>query len=101
MRTLFAIAAVGLGIAMANPANASENLPASLAQKLDKQAAEYTWSAAAERRHMIMRETMRQQRYGRGGYGYGPRHGYGPRYGHGPRYGYGPRPGYYRPYRGW
>ena len=48
-----------------------------------------------------MRETQRQQRYGRGGYGYGPRHGYyGRGYGYGPR-AYGPPPGHYRRYRGW
>ncbi len=102
MRKLLMLAALGAGISLAAPAMASEELPAAMAQQLDKQAAEYTWSAAAERRHMIMRETMRQQRYGRGG-GYGPRHGYGPRpgYGYGHRPGYGPRPGYYRRHPGW
>lgn len=105
MRKFLTLAALGIGISFAVPAMAAEELPASVAQRLDKQTAEYTWSAAAERRHMIMRETMRQQRYGRGGYGprygYGPRHGYGPGYGYGPRRGYGPPPGYYRRHRGW
>ncbi len=103
MRKFLMLAALGIGVALAAPAMASEELPAATAQQLDKQAAEYTWSAAAERRHMIMRETQRQQRYGRGGgYGYG-RPGYGPRpgYGYGPRPGYGPPPGYYRRHRGW
>ncbi|WP_306224480.1 hypothetical protein [Bosea beijingensis] len=101
MRKLLTLAALGIGLSLAAPAMASEELPAAMAQRLDKQDAEYTWSAAAERRHMIMRETMRQQRYGRGGgYGYGPRRGYGPGYGYGPR-GYGPPPGYYRRNRGW
>ena len=78
MRKFLMLAALGIGVALAAPASASEELPAAMAQRLDKQAAEYTWSAAAERRHMIMRETQRQQRYGRGGYG--PRGGYyGPR----------------------
>ena len=90
MRKFLMLAALGVGVALAAPASASEQLPAAMARRLDKQAAEYTWSAAAERRHMIMRETMRQQRYGRGGYGrggyYGPRRGY-----------YGPRGGYYGP----
>lgn len=101
MRKFIMLAALGVGISLAAPAMASEELPAAMAQQLDKQAAEYTWSAAAERRHMIMRETQRQQRYGRGGPGYG-RPGYGPRpgYGYGPR-GYGPPPGYYRRHRGW
>lgn len=108
MRKFLMLAALGAGLSLAAPAMASEELPASTAQRLDKQAAEYTWSAAAERRHMIMRETMRQQRHGRGGgygrgYGYGPRPGYGPGYGYGygPRRGYGPPPGYYRRHRGW
>lgn len=95
MRKFLTLAALGIGISLAAPAMAAEELPASVAQRLGKQAAEYTWSAAAERRHMIMRETMRQQRYGRGGYG--PRYGYG----YGPRRGYGPPPGYYRRHRGW
>lgn len=100
MRNVLILAVLGVGMSLAAPAMASEEVPASMAQRLDKQAAEYSWSAAAERRHMIMRETMRQQRYGRGGYGYGPRRGYGPGpgYGYGPRR-YGPPPGYYR--RGW
>ena len=90
MRKFLMLAALGVGLSLAAPAMASEELPAAMAQQLDKQATEYTWSAAAERRHMIMRETQRQQRYGRGGgYGYGPRHGYGP------------RPGYYRRHPGW
>ena len=92
MRKFLMLAALGIGVALAAPASASEELPAAMPQRLDKQAAEYTWSAAAERRHMIMRETQRQQRYGRGGYG--PRGGY-----YGPRRGYygGPRGGYYGP----
>lgn len=91
MQKLFMLAVFGAGVALAAPASASEEMPAAMAQRLDKQAAEYTWSAAAERRHMIMRETQRQQRYGRGGYG--PRGGY-----YGPRRGYnGPRGGYYGP----
>lgn len=102
MRIVLTLAALGIGLSLAAPAMASEELPAATAQRLDQQAAEYTWSAAAERRHMIMRETMRQQRYGRGGgYGYGTRPGYGPGYGYGPRRGYGPPPGYYRRHRGW
>jgi hypothetical protein len=102
MRKFLSLAALGIGLSLAAPAMASEELPASMAQGLDKQAMEYTWSAAAERRHMIIRETMRQQRHGRGGgYGYGPRPGYGPGYGYGPRRGYGPPPGYYRRHRGW
>lgn len=102
MRKFLTLAALGIGMALAAPAMASQDLPASTAQRLDQQDAEYTWSAAAERRHMIMRETQRQQRYGRGGYRHGPRHGY---YGRGPGYGprprYGPRPGYYRRHPGW
>ena len=86
MRKLLMIGAVAMGAAFAAPAQATEALPHPLAQHLDHAPAEFTWSAAAERRHMIMRETMRQQRYGRG-YGYGPRHGYG----YGRRYG-GPPP---------
>jgi hypothetical protein len=102
MRKFLTLAALGIGLSMAAPAMAAEELPASMAQRLDKQATEYTWSAAAERRHMIMRDVERQQRYGRGGgYGSGPRHGYGPGYGYGPRRGYGPPPGYYRRHRGW
>ncbi|MCR4524489.1 MULTISPECIES: hypothetical protein [Bosea] len=101
MRKFLTLAALGIGMVLAAPAMASQDLPASTARQLDKQDAEYTWSAAAERRHMIMRETQRQQRYGRGGYGYGPRHGYyGRGYGYGPR-AYGPPPGHYRRYRGW
>jgi len=86
MRHFFAIGALAIGVALAAPAHAAESVPQSMAQHLDKAPAEFTWSAAAERRHMIMRETMRQQRYGRG-YGHGPRYGEG--YGH--RYG-GPPP---------
>ncbi|QEL23557.1 hypothetical protein FQV39_13915 [Bosea sp. F3-2] len=85
----FAIA----GAVIASPAAAgAQDLPASVAAGLDRQPVEYSMTAAKERRLMIMQETMRQQRYGRGGYGYG--RGYGPRphYGYGP--GYGPRPGY-------
>lgn len=103
MRKFLMLAVLGVGVALAAPVSASQELPAAIAQRLDKQDAEYTWSAAAERRHMIMRETMRQERYGRrrgGGYGYGHRRGYGPGYGYGPR-SYGPPPGYYRRHRGW
>ncbi len=101
MRKFLTLAALGIGIALAAPAMASQDLPAATAQQLDKQAAEYTWSAAAERRHMIMRETMRQQRYDQRRHGYGSRHGYyGRGYGYGPRP-YGPRPGYYRRHPGW
>ena len=91
MRKLLIFATIAIGSALAAPAMASEALPRNLAERLDKAPAEYSGSAAAERRHMIMRETMRQQRYGRGGYG--PRGGY-----YGPRRGYyGPRGGYYGP----
>ena len=101
MRKFLTLAGRGAGIALAAPAMASQDLPASTAQQLDKQAAEYTWSAAAERRHMIMRETMRQQRYEQRRHAYGPRHGYyGRGYGYGPRP-YGPPPGYYRRHPGW
>lgn len=102
MRTIVVLAALGIGLSLAAPAKASESLPPAIAAQLDQQPAEFTWSAAAERRHMIMRETMRQQRYGRG-YGYGPRPHYGRGYGYGPRpgYGYGPRHYGPRPYRGW
>lgn len=98
MRKLLILATIALGSAFAAPAMASEALPKELAARLDKAPAEYSWSAAAERRHMIMEETMRQQRYGRGG-GYGPR-GYGPPrgYGYGPGPGWGPPPPrYYAP----
>lgn len=98
MRKLLILAAFAIGAAVTAPAQASETLPPALAQHLDKAPAEFTWSAAAERRHMIMRNTMRQQRYGRG-YGYRGGYGYGrPHYGYGRPY-YGPRHGYYR--RGW
>lgn len=88
MRKLLILTTIAIGSALAAPAMASEALPKELAQRLDKATAAYSWSAAAERRHMIIEETMRQQRYGRG-YGYGPR-GYGPPRG----YGYGPGPGW-------
>lgn len=101
MRKLLTLAALGIGIVLAAPAMASQDLPAATAQQLDKQAAEYTRSAASERRHMIMRETMRQQRYDQRRRAYGPRHGYSGRgYGYGPRH-HGPRPGYYRRHPGW
>jgi hypothetical protein len=101
MRAFVVLAALGIGLSVSAPATAAENVPAGVAAHLDKAPTEFTWSAAAERRHMIMRETMRQQRYGRGP-GYGRGHAYGRGYGYGPRPGYGP-PRYYnsRPYRGW
>lgn len=76
MRKLIVIGALAIGAAVTAPAQASEALPPAVAQHLDKAPVEFTWSAAAERRHMI----MRSQRRGHGGYGRG--------------YGYGPRPGY-------
>ena len=97
MRKLLIFAAIAIGSALTAPAMASEALPKSLAERLDKAPAEYSWSAAAERRHMIMEETMRQQRYGRG---YGSPRGYGPPrgYGYGPGPGWGPPPPrYYAP----
>jgi hypothetical protein len=101
MRAFVVLAALGIGLSVSGPAKAAESVPVGVAAHLDKAPAEFTWSAAAERRHMIMRETMRQQRYGRGP-GYGRGHAYGRGYGYGPRPGYGP-PRYYnsRPYRGW
>lgn len=102
MRKLIIAAAIALGSLSAASAMASPAVPQALASRIDKLPAEFTWSAAAERRHMIMRETERQQRYGQGprrgydrGYGPGPRYSYGP----GPRHGYGPGPGpgYRRP----
>lgn len=111
MHKLVVIAVLAAGTALTAPARASEALPASLAERLDGQPAEFTMSAAKERRLMIMQETMRQQQYGRrGGYGRGPGYGPGPGYGRGPGYGprsgygppgygprpYGPPPGYYR-----
>lgn len=90
-----ALAIAGASLMASNHAHASETLPAATAQQLDQQPAEFTQSAASQRRHMIIRETMRQQRYGNRGYGHR-------RYGYGPRYGHGPRPGYYRHhYRRW
>ncbi|UZF95590.1 hypothetical protein [Bosea sp. NBC_00550] len=96
MRNLLIAAAVAFG-GLTAAAMASEAVPQSLAEHLDKAPAEFTQSAASQRRHMIMEETMRQQRrdqYRGGGYGRGP--GYGRGYGPGPRY-YGPHPGYRRP----
>lgn len=95
-------AAAITGALFAAPATArAEALPHGLAAGLDRQPAEYSMTAAKQRRLMIMQETMRQQQRGRGGYGpaygRGPRPGYYSRgYGYGPRpgYGYGPRPGY-------
>ena len=102
MRAFLVLAAFGIGLSVSAPTRAAESVPPALAAHLNQAPAEFTWSAAAERRHMIMRETMRQQRYDRGP-GYGRGHAYGRGYGYGPRpaYGYGPR--YYnpRPYRGW
>lgn len=104
MRHYLIIAALAIGAGIAAPAVASEALPQPLAQRLDQQAADYTMTAAKERRLYMMQETMRRQQYGRGGPGYGrgygprPRYdygpGYGPRPGYGPPRGYGPRPGY-------
>lgn len=87
MRNLLIIGALAIGVAFAAPSQASEALPPAVAQHLDKVPAEFTWSAAAERRHVI----MRSQGYGHRGYGRG--YGYGPRpgYGYGRRYG-GPPP---------
>ena len=86
----------GLGSAQATsaPALASEALPAAIALKLDSAAADFTMTAAKERRLQIIENTTRQQRYsGRGyGRGYGARPGYGRDY----RGGYGPRRGYER-----
>ena len=95
MRKLLIFTAIALGSGLAVPAMASEAVPRELAQRLDKATVAYSWSAAAERRHMIIEETMRQQRYGRGygyGRGYSPPRGYGPPPGYG--YGYGRGPGW-------
>ena len=91
------IGAIALaGAAMAAPAAAETagNLPAAIAHQLDGQAAEFTMTAAKQRRLLMMQESARQQRYGRGGGGYGRGPGYGNRGGYGARPGYGPRPGY-------
>ena len=47
MRKFLTLAALGIGMVLAAPAMASQDLPASTARQLDKQDAEYTWSAAA------------------------------------------------------
>ena len=94
MRKFLILAALGTGMALAAPAVASEALPQAMAHGLDGQRAEFTMTAAKQRRLMIIHETQRQQRYGyrhgygRRGYGYGRPHGYGPRYGYGPRHDY-------------
>lgn len=92
-----AFALVGSSLIAAPSANAGQALPPAVAGELDRQPIEYSQSAASQRRHMIMRETMRQQRYGNRGHAYG--RGYGPRPGYGYSRGYGPRPAYgYRRY---
>ncbi|WP_147283742.1 hypothetical protein [Bosea caraganae] len=82
-----AFALTGAAITAPAPASASEALPAAVAHQLDGQAAEFTMTAAKQRRLMIMQNMNRQQRYGRGGYGRG---GYG-----GGGYGRGAPPSYY------
>lgn len=105
MRKILILAAFAFGAVATAPAQASEALPPAMAQQLAGQPAEYTMSAAAQRRHMMIEETMRQQRRdqrrgydrGRPGPRYGYDRGYGPRPGYGR--GYGPPPGYgYRRY---
>ncbi|WNJ92485.1 hypothetical protein [Bosea sp. 685] len=86
-----AIALASAAIATSTAVNAAEALPATVAHQLDGQAAEFTMTAAKQRRLMIIEETQRQQRYGRRGYGRGPGYGYGPRRGYD-----GPPPGYRR-----
>lgn len=97
----FAIAVLmTLGVAAAVPAaHANEALSPSVAQRLDRQPAEYTMTAAKRERLMIIQETLERQRY------YGRRHGYYGGYGEGYGYrrDYGPPPyapayGYRRPY---
>jgi hypothetical protein len=95
MRKLIIAAAMTLGSLSAVPVMATEAVPRALAEHLDQAPSEFTWSAAAERRHEMMRQTQRQQRYGRGGYDRGYDRGYGRGYGR--NYDYGPGPGYRRP----
>lgn len=92
MRKLLILAALAIGAGISAPAMASEALPQPLARQLDQQAAEFSMTAAKERRLYMMQETTRRQQYGRGGPGYNRGYGARPRYGYGP--GYGPRPGY-------
>lgn len=99
MRKLLILAAFVIGGGVSAPAMAYEALPQPLARQLDGLAAEFTMSAAKERRLYMMQElTRQQQQQGRGqpgpnrGYAPGPRPGYGP--GYAPPPGYGPRPGY-------
>lgn len=113
MRGLWVATALLIGSASFLPASASEAVPATMARHLDQTAADFTMTAAKQRRLYMIEQGMRQQQlqqrraqglgpgpgYGaRRGYGYGPRPGYGPRaYGPPPGYGY-PR-GYNRGYR--
>lgn len=99
----FAIAAlITLGAAAGVPAaHANEALSPSVAQRLDRQPADYTMTEAKRERLMIIQENMARQRGYERGYGYrggydGP--GYG--YGYGRRYAPPPPPpyGYRRPY---
>ena len=97
-----AMALAGAALLAPAAASASEALPAAMAQKLDEQAAEFTMTAARQRRLMMIEQAQREQRYGRRGaysrsYGRGPRYGRGPGYRDGPRRG--PPPGYRRDYR--
>jgi hypothetical protein len=87
------------GAMMAAPvASASEALPAGVALKLDGQAADFTMTAARERRLMIIENTNRRIA-GRGAYGHAPGYGGRPYSGRGyERPGYGPRAGYRRGY---
>lgn len=98
-----ALALAGAAIASPQDATAAEAMPAAVAHHLDGQVVEFTVTAAKQRRLMIMENTMRQQRYGNRGHGYGrgygPRPGYGYSRGYGHGRGYGPRPSYgYRRY---
>ena len=81
---------------VAPAASASEALPQAVAQRLDARAAEFTMTAAKERRLMMIEQSIRQQRRNDGRYGrpYGREYG-GPGYGHRRPYG-GPPPYGYR-----
>lgn len=104
MRALWVATALLIGSASFLPASAGQAVPETMARHLDQAPADFTMTAAKQRRLYMIEQGMRQQQlqqrraqgYGRGpGYGPGPGrgYGYGPRPGYGPR-AYGPPPGY-------
>jgi hypothetical protein len=97
MRRFLIAAAIALSAAAATTASAGEALAPAIADQLDRQAVEFTASAAKRERMMIIQRNMARQRHGGPGYGNGRGYGPGPGYG-GYGRGYGHRPGGPPPY---